>query len=243
MKKIFVGILSLSLIILTGCSSSEKRISNPMSSGPFHSKNYILNQSRTISVGEQLLKVEGASDATYVEIPTFISRDDIKITALAGNEITTIARNQKLKSPFSLKIDDKVYYMLPIQNKANSSKYKLAYLFLDKDSLTLETKVRDMFDLPARISNNVPFIKGENEKEYSTLYGEVNYDIVYNGISGDTIRLTYREFTSNDLARPAFFQDITYNKNTKIIKFKKIEIQILKLTNNELTYKVIKDGM
>lgn len=39
----------------------------------------------------------------------------------------------------------------------------------------------------------------------STPAGE-NYELVYAGLDGDTIRITYREYTGEDVARSAFFQ-------------------------------------
>lgn len=35
-------------------------------------------------------------------------------------------------------------------------------------------------------------------------------ELLYQGVQGDTMRLSYREF-ANDMARPAFQQDLTYN--------------------------------
>lgn len=63
---------------------------------------------------------------------------------------------------------------------------------------------------------------------------------IYNGKSGSAIKFTYREF-SNDLARPAFTQDLIYDLNEgNTIGFKGMRIEISKATNIDITYKIVK---
>ncbi|MGL5125294.1 MAG: hypothetical protein ACRC6U_04825 [Fusobacteriaceae bacterium] len=241
MKKLFTVMFSLFLVILTGCSST---VPNKRFTGPYHSKNYELNKPKSVYVGEELLKVTTKEYASLIELPTFISQENIRISALAGNEIDTISAGQKFTSSFTTLKDGKSYYMLKIKNKADTSGlYSTALLYLEKNTLTLQNRALSIIKLPIRISNNVPFKQVENTIEFSDLNGLLKYDIIYNGISGDTIKFSYREFTADNLARPAFYQELNYNKKDRIIRFKKIEIEILKLTNSEITYKVIKDGM
>ena len=69
------------------------------------------------------------------------------------------------------------------------------------------------------------------------------YQALYQGKVGNKIKVSFREFT-NDMARPAFTQDIEYelepNKST-IIGFKGLRINVIKATNLNITYSVIKD--
>ncbi|MFQ5729204.1 MAG: hypothetical protein ACE5GN_02445 [Waddliaceae bacterium] len=68
------------------------------------------------------------------------------------------------------------------------------------------------------------------------------YELLYQGVSDKTLRITYREYI-NDFARPAFFQEVTYVFNpsgTTTISFKKVEIDILSANNKLITYRVIK---
>lgn len=69
------------------------------------------------------------------------------------------------------------------------------------------------------------------------------YTALYQGKTGDSIKISFREF-KNDMARPAFTQDIDYQINESgetVIGFKGLRIQVLEATNIELTYKVLKD--
>lgn len=69
------------------------------------------------------------------------------------------------------------------------------------------------------------------------------YQALYQGKIGNRVKISFREF-KNDMARPAFTQDIEYqlksNKPT-IIGFKGLRIKIIKATNLNITYSVIKD--
>lgn len=65
------------------------------------------------------------------------------------------------------------------------------------------------------------------------------YELVYQGVSDNTMRVAYREYTDN-LARPAFHQDISYNLNEgeASVRFRNVSMNILEANNNEVTYVV-----
>lgn len=63
------------------------------------------------------------------------------------------------------------------------------------------------------------------------LKGSFRQELIYNGRSKETIKITYREF-QDDMARPAFFQDLSYDlSESKIIGFRGIMIEVRKATN------------
>lgn len=67
------------------------------------------------------------------------------------------------------------------------------------------------------------------------------YELLYNGISGNVIHLSYREFIDN-LIRPAFQQDITYtikDEKPTVINFRGVKIEVLSVGNNEIQYRVL----
>lgn len=76
-----------------------------------------------------------------------------------------------------------------------------------------------------RIVSSLPFAK---------------YELVYSGLSGDTIRVAYREYSREDLARTAFFQDLTYTADNPVIGFRDIEIEVLEATNSGIRFMVRK---
>jgi|SRR5690554_3075236 len=65
------------------------------------------------------------------------------------------------------------------------------------------------------------------------------YELVYQGVSDNTMRVAYREYTDN-LARPAFHQDLSYNmdEGDTSIRFRNVSMTVESADNNEVTYVV-----
>ena len=65
--------------------------------------------------------------------------------------------------------------------------------------------------------------------------------LIYSGKVGSQIRVGYREFSDN-LARPAFSNDVIYDLNdSKIIAYKGAALEILEATNQFIKYRVLKN--
>lgn len=73
-------------------------------------------------------------------------------------------------------------------------------------------------------------------KECSTCYKQ---EIVYNGKVNNNLKFVYREYIEN-MARPAFFQELQYDQNeSNIIGFKGLRIEVLKASNTIIEYKIL----
>lgn len=75
----------------------------------------------------------------------------------------------------------------------------------------------------------------------SAVRGEGSSELLYQGVGGGVLRLTYREYTGEDLARPAFSQEVTYDIDpagpTEIL-FKGARITVLSAGNTGVRYHV-----
>jgi hypothetical protein len=71
--------------------------------------------------------------------------------------------------------------------------------------------------------------------------GYINFEVVYSGISNDTINLLYREYTPEDMARPAFTQNVSYNMGTQPIRFRDIVMNVDEATNDHIRFTVTAD--
>jgi len=72
---------------------------------------------------------------------------------------------------------------------------------------------------------------------------ETNFvqELIYNGRISDNLKFVYREF-SNEMARPAFTQEVQYDLATSnIIGFKKLRMTVIEATNTEITYRLDKN--
>jgi hypothetical protein len=88
-------------------------------------------------------------------------------------------------------------------------------------------------DLPSPIH----YSKSE---EVSPRPNSFKYELLFQGISGRNVRISYREFV-NDLARPAYFQDVSYDVTEfpTILTFRTVKIEIIAANNNGLKYRVL----
>jgi hypothetical protein len=65
-------------------------------------------------------------------------------------------------------------------------------------------------------------------------------ELVYSGRSGNTVRFSYREF-SNDLARPAFTQDLSYDLDAgDTVSFRGLTLRITEATNDHVIATVVR---
>ncbi|WP_144428345.1 hypothetical protein [Azospirillum thiophilum] len=67
------------------------------------------------------------------------------------------------------------------------------------------------------------------------------YELLYEGVAGSTLNVSYREYTEN-MARPAFQQDLHYTLNASgptEISFRGARITVNKATNNQIDYTVL----
>jgi hypothetical protein len=72
--------------------------------------------------------------------------------------------------------------------------------------------------------------------------GRENFELLFNGIDGQGIRLQYREYTADDMARPAFSQDLSYPLTSKVIRFRKLVLEVDQVSDQGMTYRVVSDG-
>lgn len=64
-------------------------------------------------------------------------------------------------------------------------------------------------------------------------------EFVFNGRVNNNLKFMYREYV-NDMARPAFHQELQYDLNeSNIIGFKGLRIEVIKATNINIEYKVL----
>jgi hypothetical protein len=87
-----------------------------------------------------------------------------------------------------------------------------------------------------------PMVQAEEQcinDVYGGVYASFSQQLIYAGKIGNTIRITYREF-SNQLARPAFSQELTYDlSGNNIIVFKQTKMEVKEASNSAITIIVL----
>ena len=87
-------------------------------------------------------------------------------------------------------------------------------------------------------TNNIQgAVRYENSELIAPRADAFKYEILYQGISKGVLRLSYREYI-NDMARPSFFQDVSYDVASfpTEIAFKSVKIEILDSNNRGIRY-------
>ncbi|MDC0611159.1 hypothetical protein OAP63_10495 [Vibrio sp.] len=104
-------------------------------------------------------------------------------------------------------------------------------------SYKVEYPKNKLDDLPAK----VPYKLTQTQPKYDQ--DDFKYMALYQGKADNKIKISFREFV-NDMARPAFTQDIEYELDQDgqtIIGFKGLRIMVHKATNLNIEYTVLHD--
>jgi hypothetical protein len=81
-----------------------------------------------------------------------------------------------------------------------------------------------------------PLGRGENE----LVRGGDRRELVYQGVAGGILRILYREY-ANDFARPAFFQESSYDYQPGMtVGFKGVRLEVLGADGERVTFKVLR---
>lgn len=85
--------------------------------------------------------------------------------------------------------------------------------------------------------------QGEFKRERRSRTDEQSFQqtLLYSGRIGNKINISYREF-SNDMARPAFNNDVEYDLSvSNVIGYKGASIEVLNADNSSITYRVLRN--
>lgn len=73
------------------------------------------------------------------------------------------------------------------------------------------------------------------------LSGESNFEILYSGRDSDSLRFQYREYTSDNMARDAFSQALTYPRDATTIRFRDYVMEVESVDADSITVRVISE--
>jgi len=148
-------------------------------------------------------------------------------TTNKGDKIYT-SDTYKVKSTYNLE----KYKIIDIKNISSSDKACIVSDASDQFYGTTDCDKFYVFAWPQKLSNILKPL------DMFTKYHEGSFKqvLVYNGKSENTIKMQYREY-NDDLARPAFFQDLIYNiSESKEIGFRGMRINIIEANNLEIKF-------
>ena len=132
-----------------------------------------------------------------------------------------------------------------LYSNSSDSKFGIAIPLNGENPLIYTTSNYDGIYTNSFSESGINFIRPKERIEYiqtKVPVEEKEYykqEFIYNGRVGDGLKFIYREYV-NDYARPAFTQDVQYDlKDSNIIGFRGLRIEVLNATNTNIEYKVL----
>lgn len=231
MKKI---ILVISIFLLSSCAPAQ------------HYYKPLIDKTETKDVGETLIK-EGwgtTYDCSYIMVENEFEVEGSAMTSEYRAKIPAGTYRQKKLSSRNIFLSSKP---LPLLSKSKITKNEsvnniiLGIVIPKNDGQIYVTpSVYNLKLIPIGKNKSVDY-KKTNETCYNEDLspGYFQRELIYNGGSGSVIIIKYREFI-NDLARPAFTQDLTYDlSKSDIIGFRGARIRVLEADNISVKYKIL----
>jgi hypothetical protein len=195
-----------------------------------------LNTNAITELGETVLSkglITYGKGAELRELASF-KKNDGKIQIEPCN--LTLISEKKKEMEYHVDSDYLSYSTVFVKNKNGSG-----IVYVDKASMTIKSaKVVNFNYGKMKIVNSLkqPIILKEIEI-VSVSQNNFKQEFIYNGKAGNILKFSYREFT-NDMARPAFNQDVQYDlSESNEIGFKGARFLVLNATNMKLEYKVL----
>jgi hypothetical protein len=222
-------------------------------------KNYQLGLTQTASVGDIVVAVKDyyvtTEDAGKVVTPSnnfivFWSGDLTNavplVTGAGGSTIPVVAEAT---------LDGKRYYVIEGPSRVIAGMVTGVYIGEDGTIRTDRRRGRNTkapADSPAHdgqevglglkiVPPNTTFAYSEVKHTEVEAKGYVNYDIIFTGKAGDQLNFVYREYSRDDMARQAFFQNLTYAASEPTIRFRNLRLRIDRVNNEGITYAVVGD--
>lgn len=239
-KMTAAGIFILVVFFLSGCHQQVIPSSGAfIGSGRTFEKNYELDQKLVAYVGKPIVKVKDYTVNRFQDKHMRASDDFV----ISGGIITILGnKNTDYVVRGETTIDDKTYTVLDLPGGKRGAGFGA---LINPDGSVHSKLLNDNIIMIYTFSSsptNLRFTSSKMEKIDRTS-GYLNYELIYGGTDGKSITITYREYTNEDLARPAFYQNAVYEAGAKQIRYKDTVIQVYSATNEKIVFKVVSDGL
>lgn len=250
MKKI-IGISTLATLglLLTGCGQQPFPGNTIYEASIYHDDNKIsgiqivkipeLNVLKTIEIGENLYKkINQVSYNTYkIEL-----NEDTEAKLFNGGFIKTknLKKLDRINQPLYLWNTKKAMCINAGYDYTLKRPIKVCLVDMD-DNGAFDIATYSYKTVTYPLFNSAKYTIKPKSPSYNQ--NSFKYEALYQGKITNKVKISYREYKDN-MARPAFTQDIEYElekDGTAIVGFKGLRIKVLKATNMDITYKVIKD--
>lgn len=232
------------LALLGGCATQLESL-RPGAVTEKHqiSKNYEVGVSRTVSVGDAVVKFHDywlETTESPVMVPdksVIVEGGSLKLPLNAGSRYPVRGGYTISGIPYTVVAvneNPSIHHALLIAPDGS----------IHSKGLFTHPQVGGYIEMVISLTPSDPSVRlaRETKESVTAKKGYENYEILYTGSTSNSMNFTYREFSPEGMARVAFFQNLTYEANAKSVAFKKYRIAIEKADSESITYKVLQDG-
>ncbi len=199
------------------------------------SKNYKLNTLQTVYVGQPVVKRKSYQVKIKSEL---VGIPQMDITLHAPRLVLNLAQGKAYPIKYEVSDQGRIYQILETYDQVHDHYFgvltgdhgEVHHRVLDGN-----VWVPDMFEISPI---NGAVLQQRVESEIGRKNTE-NFEIVFGGMNNNQINLTYREFTPGDVAKTAFYQDLTYPLSSQTIRYQNLKIQVHEITPEHLSYMVV----
>jgi hypothetical protein len=256
MKKIAILIC---ILLLTGCGDRWIRINTDSISNREekiidqaqirYEKNYKIGERITAFAGQEIIRVKSFIEKreiySLVYAKNVRSRKSLNIHVkynLANYHIKSEA-NKEYQVDMSIQVDNQRFNVIQLNDDHGNRWGILIY----DNGIVLNDAIysfhQNMLFYPAFISVSPTVFEIQKDREIKTTIPGPTVELIYSGKNDISLNVTYREYTPDNLARTAFFHNVTYQADAKQIRFKDFVIKIDDISNEKIIYTVLEDGL
>jgi len=205
-------------------------------------KNYTVNNTQQISVGEPVIKVKD-----YFVIKKTSNKLSPSNDFMIGKDYLTGKKGQAIPIIGKVTLSESEYYLIQSKEHILLFPISLDGYYSGGHVARVIGGFHSGNDVMGKPTGNIAIepsgtrFSNVQFDEIDSTAGFTNFEIVYTGLTKDAINFLYREFSPDNLARPAFYQNLTYPTTSKVVRFKKFKMQIIKANEESITYKVLED--
>jgi len=229
----------LAALLLAGCAGLEP-VERDLSLEHVNESNYQVGESRQAFVGEPIVRVRDYWLETLGE------------PAVEATEQTSIKMN--FHRPRVVAVGE----VIPVVGKIdyNGKLYRIARFdgldafgdMLLTDDGRLTGKFRGVLGAVQPMDSHKvdppdAVFKEVTKKTVVETRAFTNFELIYSGMSADSVSLLYREYTPDNLIRPAFSQTVTYERDSETIRFREVLIEVHQVDGASIHYSVLEDGL
>lgn len=199
-------------------------------------KSYKTGAAQTVYVGEALIKKR-----------SFLTKVESKLTAETANDTVLAAENfgqvtlpkeRQFDVKYDVFIDGRKFTAMEVPGKTGVIGVLFDSAGIISDKVMIDGKLLPQNFKVQPINSYVRMRRPEKILDRKTLE---NFEIIYGGVNNNQINMVYREYSPDDVARTAFFQELTYPTDSKTLRYKSIKLKVHNISSEGISFEVISD--